>query len=75
MAGLTYWDVPNLETLHQVRLPSGIAPPQPSQQLSKAPACAPTQGRRPCGRPVVSLRPPDAEPGEEQPGHRRHHQE
>lgn len=25
MAGLTYWDVPNLETLHQVRLPSGAA--------------------------------------------------
>lgn len=23
VAGLTYWDVPNLETLHQVRLPSG----------------------------------------------------
>lgn len=26
MAGLTYWDVPNLETLHQVSLPSGKAP-------------------------------------------------
>ncbi|XP_032172500.1 kinesin-like protein KIFC2 isoform X6 [Mustela erminea] len=49
VAGLTYWDVPNLETLHQ--------------------------GRRPCSGQVLSLRPPDAEPGEEQPGHRRHLQE
>ncbi|XP_059251380.1 kinesin-like protein KIFC2 isoform X8 [Mustela nigripes] len=49
VAGLTYWDVPNLETLHQ--------------------------GRRPCSGQVLSLRPPDAEPGEEQQGHRRHLQE
>ncbi|XP_059021412.1 kinesin-like protein KIFC2 isoform X8 [Mustela lutreola] len=49
VAGLTYWDVPNLETLHQ--------------------------GCRPCSGQVLSLRPPDAEPGEEQQGHRRHLQE
>lgn len=43
VAGLTYWDVPNLETLHQVRLPSGNAPPPPptSQQPSEAPPVLP----------------------------------
>lgn len=38
MAGLTYWDVPNLETLHQVRLPGGPSIPQ---------------GPAPCWRPRV----------------------
>lgn len=34
MAGLTYWDVPNLETLHQVRLPSvQRRPPRPRPVL------------------------------------------
>lgn len=79
VAGLTYWDVPDLEMLHQVRLPGWhCTHPTPTHRLPAGlhgPACAPTWGRRPGSRQALSLRPPDAEPGEEQPGHRRHHQE
>ena len=36
VAGLTHWDVPNLESLHQVRLLGGAA------QSSEPPPCTPT---------------------------------
>ncbi|XP_069455691.1 kinesin-like protein KIFC2 isoform X2 [Ovis canadensis] len=69
VAGLTHWDVPNLESLHQVRLLSGA--PQPSKPLH----CSRTGGAGPAAGQPLSTRPADAEPGEEQPGHRRHRHE
>lgn len=56
MAGLTYWDVPNLETLHQVSLPSGKAPfPPPPPQPSKAPPGLPPRDAGPeAGRSYCS---------------------
>lgn len=69
VAGLTHWDVPSLESLHQVRLPSGA--PQLSQPLP-LPASG---GAGPAIGQPLSAHPADAEPGEEQPGHRRHSHE
>ena len=68
VAGLTYWDVPNLETLNQVRLPRG-------RVAFQSPACAHTWRCGPYSKPSLVLHPPDAEPGEEQPGDRRHRHE
>ncbi|KAM9690344.1 kinesin-like protein KIFC2 isoform 14-T14 [Dama dama] len=69
VAGLTHWDVPSLESLHQVRLPSG------APQLSKPPPLPAPGGAGPAAGQPLSARPADAEPGEEQPGHRRHSHE
>lgn len=60
MAGLTYWDVPNLETLHQVRLPGGpCVPPRPRPVLAPAgvnPATAPcSQKALSCTLQMLSL--------------------
>lgn len=40
VAGLTYWDVPNLETLHQVRLPNGNAAPPPPRSSPRHRLCS-----------------------------------
>lgn len=59
VAGLTHWDVPNLESLHQVRLLSGAL--QPAKPLP----CSRTGGAGPAAGQPLSTRPADAEPGEE----------
>lgn len=62
VAGLTHWDVPNLETLHQVQLPS------------RAPVCS----QLGAGtiyiytRLALMLCSPDAESGEKQPSYSSH---
>lgn len=60
VAGLTHWDVPNLETLHQVRLPSS------------GPLSASTWGRDTpphTHTPDTHIISPDAESGKEQPSY------
>lgn len=63
MAGLTYWDVPNLETLHQVR--------RWASHMGTCSSCGSAE-RDPqeSQKPLFSSS--DAELGEKQPGHSRH---